>query len=211
MASLSVTGAVLPVRLRRRESSFGTETVQAPIRWRFAGASLLGNAALAFGPWLVRLADTGPVAAGFWRLALRFPFLWRDRAACRAASALAGPRDLHHAGRRHRLFFAADLAAWHVGIRMTKLGNATLFGNVASLSSPAGACGWRAVGRRTMQALALVLAAGGAGLLMARQLRIVGAQFHRRPAHPVRGPALHRLPDRGASGARTRCSRCRCC
>ena len=31
-------------------------------------------------------------------------------------------------------FFAADLAAWHVGIRLTKLGNATLFGNVASFA-----------------------------------------------------------------------------
>ena len=31
-------------------------------------------------------------------------------------------------------FFAADLAAWHIGIHMTKLGNATLFGNVASFA-----------------------------------------------------------------------------
>ena len=31
---------------------------------------LLGNAALAFGPWLVRLSDVGPSAAAFWRLAL---------------------------------------------------------------------------------------------------------------------------------------------
>ena len=38
-------------------------------------ALLLGNAALAFGPWLVRLADVGPAAAGFWRLALALPFL----------------------------------------------------------------------------------------------------------------------------------------
>ena len=34
--------------------------------WPFL-ALLSGNAALALGPWLVRLADTGPVAAGFWR------------------------------------------------------------------------------------------------------------------------------------------------
>ena len=38
-------------------------------------ALLLGNVALAFGPWLVRLADVGPVAAGFWRLTLALPFL----------------------------------------------------------------------------------------------------------------------------------------
>jgi len=38
---------------------------------RFAfPAVLVGSCALAFGPWLVRLSGTGPVAAGFWRLAL---------------------------------------------------------------------------------------------------------------------------------------------
>ena len=46
-----------------------------PHRLAFA-ALLLGNVALAFGPWLVRLVDTGPVATGFWRLALAIPFLW---------------------------------------------------------------------------------------------------------------------------------------
>ena len=34
---------------------------------------LAANAVLALGPWLVRLADTGPVAAGFWRLTLARP------------------------------------------------------------------------------------------------------------------------------------------
>ena len=39
-------------------------------------ALLLGNLALAFGPWFVRAADVGPVAAGFWRLTLGVPFLF---------------------------------------------------------------------------------------------------------------------------------------
>ncbi|MFL6743026.1 MAG: hypothetical protein ACJ8E3_03590, partial [Sphingomicrobium sp.] len=44
---------------------------------RFAfPAVLVGSTALAFGPWLVRLAGVGPVAAGFWRLALALPFLF---------------------------------------------------------------------------------------------------------------------------------------
>ena len=30
-------------------------------------AVILANVALAFGPWFVRLADTGPVASAFWR------------------------------------------------------------------------------------------------------------------------------------------------
>ena len=38
-------------------------------------ALLAGNAALALGPWSVRLADCGPVAAGFWRLFLALPIL----------------------------------------------------------------------------------------------------------------------------------------
>ena len=50
-------------------------------------AVLVGSVALSFGPWLVRLSGVGPVAAGFWRLALALPFLfaiaaltpWMDR------------------------------------------------------------------------------------------------------------------------------------
>src|ERR1043165_8949535 len=94
-------------------------------------ALILANLFLAAGPWLVRLADVGPVSAGFWRLALAAPFL-----------ALIGWRQ--HRGRPFPgwtmivlvalggLFFAADLAAWHAGILRTKLANATLFGNLAS-------------------------------------------------------------------------------
>ena len=39
-------------------------------------ALLFGSTLLAVGPWLVRLAGVGPVAAGFWRLALALPFLF---------------------------------------------------------------------------------------------------------------------------------------
>ncbi len=98
--------------------------------WPFA-ALLLGNVALALGPWLVRLADTGPVAAGFWRMALPLPLfawlVWRDRGAIAITPRIAW--ILVAAG----VFFALDLASWHVGIELTKLGNATLFGNAGSL------------------------------------------------------------------------------
>jgi drug/metabolite transporter (DMT)-like permease len=129
-------------------------------------ALLVGNAALAFGPWLVRLADTGPVAAGFWRLALALPFLW-------LLARLAG-QPVHWPGRKlglalagAALFFAADLAAWHAGIRLTKLGNATLFGNFASFAFAAYGL-WLARRWPTqMQAVALTLAAAGCAALMA--------------------------------------------
>ena len=39
-------------------------------------ALIAGNVALALGPWSVRLADSGPVSAGFWRLVLALPIIW---------------------------------------------------------------------------------------------------------------------------------------
>jgi drug/metabolite transporter (DMT)-like permease len=95
---------------------------------------LLGNTALAFGPWLVRVADVGSVAVGFWRLALALPFLWI------VARTLPGAGQQPHWPKRTvviilaaaAVFYALDLAAWNAGIRMTKLGNATLFGNSGS-------------------------------------------------------------------------------
>ena len=140
---------------------------QKSIPHRFAWpALLLGNVALAFGPWLVRLADTGPVAAGFWRLALALPFLW--------LLARAARQPVHWPGRKLALaivfaaaFFAADLAAWHAGIRLTKLGNATLFGNFASFAFAAYGL-WMARKWPThIQAVALTLAAAGCAALMA--------------------------------------------
>ena len=90
-----------------------------------------GNAALALGPWLVRLADTGPVSAGFWRMLLPLPLF----------ALLALRERTGNVARRGTIllllaagaFFAADLASWHIGIERTKLGNSTLFGNSGSI------------------------------------------------------------------------------
>ncbi len=133
---------------------------------RFAfPAVLLGSCALAFGPWLVRLSEVGPVAAGFWRLALALPFLF-----CVALLTKQAP---HWPRRKVTLivaagafFFAADLAAWHAGIHLTKLGNATLFGNISSFVF----AGWGLwLARRwpsRLQGLALGFAAIGTAFLM---------------------------------------------
>ena len=139
-------------------------------------AVLIGSTALAFGPWLVRLSGTGPVAAGVWRLGLALPFLF-------AIAAMTG-QPVHWPGRRlatlvgfAAVFFAADLAAWHVGIHMTKLGNATLFGNVSSFAFAAWGL-WLA--RRwpsPLQAAALGLAAVGAALLMGSSFELSPRNF----------------------------------
>ena len=128
-------------------------------------ALLLGNVALAFGPWLVRLADTGPVAAGFWRVTLALPFLWL------VAIAVKQPphwprRTLVWVILGAATFYALDLAAWNAGIRLTKLGNATLFGNVGSFVLVAWGLWLSRRWPKGLQALAIILAVAGAALLM---------------------------------------------
>ena len=146
------------------------ETSQPPHRLAFA-ALLLGNAALAFGPFLVRQSGVGPVAAGFWRLALALPLLWLLATAVR--QPVRWPRRaLVVAIALAALFFAADLAAWHAGILLTKLGNATLFGNASSFLFVAWGL-WLARRWPTrLQAAALALAAIGCVMLMAGSLEL---------------------------------------
>ena len=134
-------------------------------------ALILANIALAFGPWFVRLADVGPVAAGFWRITLAIPFL-------AALSLAAGARPVRMPGGLWLLIavggvaFAADLASWHLGIVRTTMATATLFGNSAILIYPLYgflvARAWPSRG----QGIALLLAAVGAGLLMGRSYQV---------------------------------------
>ncbi|HEX6072344.1 MAG TPA: DMT family transporter [Sphingomicrobium sp.] len=139
-------------------------------------ALLIGSTALAFGPWLVRLSEVGPVAAGFWRLALALPFLF-------AIARLTG-QPVHWPGGRLALitilagfFFAADLAAWHAGIHMTKLGNATLFGNTSSLIFAVWGL-WLARRRPSLtQAAALCMAVIGSAVLMGSSAELSARNF----------------------------------
>lgn len=134
-------------------------------------ALLLANALLALGPMLVRLSDTGPVASAFWRMAIALPLILLINALLPAKGGrlTIGLIVLIAAS---GLFFAADLASWHLGILRTKAANATLFGNSASLIFPVYgffiARAWPTLG----QALSLVLAALGTALLMGRSAEL---------------------------------------
>jgi drug/metabolite transporter (DMT)-like permease len=128
-------------------------------------ALLVGNVALAYGPWLVRLSDVGSVAVGFWRLALALPFLW-------LLARVSGQQP--HWPKRAlivvlaiaAIFYALDLAAWNAGIRMTKLGNATLFGNSGSFVFAVYGLVLSHRMPTAKQSVALTLAVAGAVLLM---------------------------------------------
>lgn len=134
-------------------------------------ALLGGNLALAFGPWLVRSADVGPSASAFWRMALAIPFLFLIAAQAKQPLKLSR-KALYWTMILSGAFFAADLAAWHIGILKTKLANATLFANAASLFFPLWgyliARSWP--GRREGFAFALALA--GTVLLLGRSAEL---------------------------------------
>ncbi len=92
-----------------------------------AGACIIGTV-----PILVRLTETGPAAAGFWRMLmatpLLLPFLWRK--SDRPTPSTALPEwALIGAG----LFFAGDLAFWHYGIGFTSIANATVLANLTPI------------------------------------------------------------------------------
>lgn len=141
-----------------------------PPMFAFA-ALLIGNAALAVGPWFVRIADSGPVAAGFWRLLIALPIIaalaWGER-----RKGAKTPRAVLWLALAAGLFFALDLASWHIGIERTRLANSTLFGNSGSILLMA----WGLVLLRRWptgrESVAVGCALAGAAILLGRSLEI---------------------------------------
>lgn len=139
-------------------------------------ALLAGNIAIAFGPLLVRFADSGPIATGFWRLALATPLLlfvgyrfgFRFSAISRSTYWLAIIAGL---------FFGVDIILWHIGIFQTKMANATLFANCASLLLVI----YGVIVARKMpskwEGVAVLFAFVGAALLMGQSLELSPRHF----------------------------------
>lgn len=138
---------------------------------RHLAALLGGNVALALGPLWVRLADSGPVSAGFWRLALAVPFL--ALLARGNHQTLTGfPLKVFLAVILGGMFFAADVSSWHLGIELTRLGNATLFGNSGSILIVAFGLMTLRRAPRINEWLAFGAAILGSAILLGRSLEI---------------------------------------
>ena len=141
---------------------------------RWLAALLLGNLAMAFGPVFVRVADCGPVSAGFWRLILPLPLLLL--LARRAHQPVFG----HSRATLAMLMlagavFGLDLASWHLGIGHTRLGNATLFGNVGSIFLMLWGLVMANRRPRSNELAAVACALVGAAILLGRSLEIATA------------------------------------
>ena len=154
----------------------GNATTAAPPgdqrwKWTHFAALMGGNVALAVGPWSVRLADCGPISSAFWRLALAVPVLiLLARLSGQKLGGLGAKVSwaLIAAG----VFFALDIGAWHIGIGMTRMANASLFGNAGSLVVMI--WGLLSLHRRPRlrEGLALMAALGGGAILLGRSLEI---------------------------------------
>ena len=123
----------------------------------------------------MREVDTGPVAAGFWRLLLALPVFWllAQRAGRFGGQGASFPKLLIAlAG----VFFAADVAAWHVSLGYTRMSNSVLFANSGSVIL----MGWGIVAGLTIYGrwpalrdiLAIAAAVGGIAILLGRSLEI---------------------------------------
>lgn len=152
------------------------DTTHRQSRSGLAFAALMGgNIMLAFGPWMVRLADVGALSSAFWRVALALPLLFLAARVTR--QPFRRDKKLVTLLLVGGAFFALDLATWHSGILLTKLANATLFGNVSSFIFAAyGFFLARHLPGRT-QTIALILAALGVAMLLGRSYELSPRHF----------------------------------
>ena len=101
----------------------------------FAFASLLlGGIAIGFAGIFMRLSDVNPLASAFWRMALAAPLLWAWAFAVRKQDSAAGKRTDFSVGLALAgIYFAGDMALWHLSLHYTTVANATLLSNFAPI------------------------------------------------------------------------------
>ena len=92
---------------------------------------LFGASVIGAGTVLVRLAGTGPAAAGFWRLLFALPMLalltaGEHRRGGGGPGLGAAPVILAVCG----FTFAADLVSWHYSLTLTAIANSTVLANL---------------------------------------------------------------------------------
>ncbi len=124
-----------------------------------AGAAM----AMSVSPTLVRLADVGPFASAFWRVALALPVLWLWMRQAESSARGGSPKRFSRATVLAGLAFTGDLFFWHLSVMKTTVANATFFATMAPLWVVL--FGWlilgRRVGRPVLVGLACCIAGGG--------------------------------------------------
>jgi len=157
-------------------------TTAADRRHRQALAALIAGALiLGATPILVRLTQTGPAAAGFWRLAFALPLLMILAARGEQATMGRASPIVLAAG----LFFALDLACWHYGIGFTSIANATVLPNLTPVL--VALAGWMFLRERPSRRFLVGMAAG---VLGAAVMALANTGRAAPGSHPHLGDAL---------------------
>jgi drug/metabolite transporter (DMT)-like permease len=146
---------VLSLRLRLRQTAAMTQTADR----RALAALVVGAGLIGLAPILARMTETGPAAAGFWRLLFASPLLLLP-ALDRPGELVAGRAWFWGLGAG--VLFALDLGAWHYSVFLTSVTNATVLANTTP--GVVAITAWLLFRERPSRAfvLALVLAIGGA-------------------------------------------------
>lgn len=143
----------------------------------FAGAVAIGGSGI-----LVRLAETGPVATGFYRVALAAPLFvaWAQLGRRPDFKTKSGKPPKGFAGLRANIglillcggLFAVDLGAFHWSISYTTVANATLLSNLTPIWVTLGA--WLILRERIkgLFLVGLVVAVTGCVVLMGRSFEL---------------------------------------
>lgn len=97
---------------------------------------VIGAVAIGFAPIFVRLSEVGPIATGFWRVAIAFPIL----TLLSIGQGYTRPDDRHAPVLKDYLWllfsgvlFGGDLATWHLSIQYTTIANSTLIANFSPI------------------------------------------------------------------------------
>jgi drug/metabolite transporter (DMT)-like permease len=141
------------------------------------GALLLGAAAIGLAPNLVRLSEAGSTATAFWRVTLALPLLWVWRSLDRRNRTRSTRVDHRWPTWDWRLllpglFFAGDLALWHVSIFWTSVANATLLANLSTIFVSLIAWPWLGERFRWQFPIGMILALAGAAMIMRVSLEL---------------------------------------
>ncbi|MFC3068402.1 DMT family transporter [Phenylobacterium soli] len=129
-------------------------------RWQALAVLVMGACVIGLSPILVRLTETGPAAAGFWRLAFALPLLAMMTRRSNGPISRPSPLALI-AG----LMFALDLGFWHYGIKYTSVTNATVLSNLTPVVVTAFAWIFLKQRPRTLFLVAVAVALGGSWMM----------------------------------------------
>ena len=107
--------------------------IKNPPVWFVAISLILGASCLGVSPLFVRISEVGPISTAFWRSSLAIPFIIFIFYRLKLGSIFIYNAKLFILLIIPGIFLGIDHAAWHHGIMMTSIANATLFASIAPI------------------------------------------------------------------------------